>query len=181
MGRSGGGGGHSSGGSHSHSSRSHGSSHSHSSRSSGRSYSSSSSSSYSSSRSYGGGHHYHHHHYSNGGSSPSISAIFTWIAICFILLAVYIIISPSSSSIPASTTQRERVNTKNAYINDCVIDEIGWIDNETKVASKLKEFYKLTGCQPYIILREYDSTMDTMSKREAWSQSYYDTHFQEKC
>ena len=157
MGRERGGGGHSSGGSHSHSSGSHGSSHSHS---SSRSYSSSSSSSsrnYSSNRSYSGGTHHHYHHYSGGGyGGPSrygapvrhsiIKDVIAWIFTIILIVIAFSVITNNncnSSKIPTSTTQRERVETKNAYINDCVIDEIGWINNKTKLASRLKEFYKI--------------------------------------
>lgn len=186
MGRGVGGGGHSSGGSHSHRSGSHGSSHSHS---SSRSYRSSRSN-YSSNRSYSGDTH-HYHHYSGGGyDGPGrygppvrysiIKDVIAWTFTIILVLVLISYIKPgNSSTIPASTTQRERVETKNAYINDCVIDEIGWINNKTKLASRLKEFYKVTGCQPYIILRAYDSTMGTAVAREAWSKDYYDTHFKE--
>lgn len=91
----------------------------------------------------------------------------------------YLIFWRGASGIPASTIPRERVETKNAYINDCVIDEIGWIKNPTKLAKSLKYFYEETGCQPYIILREYDPTMNSAQKREAWSKNYYDTNFKE--
>lgn len=80
-------------------------------------------------------------------------------------------------SIPASTVTRERIDTKNAYINDCIIDEIGWIQNENSLSRQLQSFYNATGCQPYIILREYDSTMNSEDAREAWTQEYYDTNF----
>lgn len=191
MGRGGGGGGRSSGGSHSHSRSSHGSSHSHS-RSSGRSYSHSSSGGrrYSHSSS---GVHYHHHYgsggYYHGGSyrrnsnTSSLSLVSVIVAI-FIFVSIMIMffsmsIFSESGSITASTTQRERVDTKNAFISDCVDDEIGWIDNEKSLSSDLKYFYEKTGCQPYIILKEYDANMDSNSAREKWSQNYYDTHFAE--
>lgn len=202
MGRGGGGGGHSSGGSHSHSSsHSHGSSHSHS--SSGRSSSSFSSSRPSSSygrsssrpSSYGGGYrpHYNpgpprHVHYHGGsygsyrsGGSNLLSTIIVIIMLLIIVSALFGAMRSNGggSTITASTIQRERVDTKNAYISDCVIDEIGWIDNEKKLSSNLKYFYEKTGCQPYIVLKAYDSSMNSDIARESWSQEYYDTNFAE--
>lgn len=189
MGRSVGGGGRSSGGSHSHSgSRSHGSSHSHSS-SSGRgrqTFNSGSRSSFEynrtphysrSYRPYRGGYGGYGYGYRRNGGIGSIVLTFFVIVVCIIFITMHSGGFGSSSGIPASTVQREKVETKNTYINDCVQDEIGWINNESKLSKELKAFYQETGCQPYIILRKYDSNMDTDKKREEWSQNYYDTHF----
>lgn len=187
MGRGGGGGGRSSGGSHSHSRSSHGSSHSHSRRGgSGRSYSHLSGGSYRSSHSTY--RHYNHHYHSHGGgyyrsssTTSSFASLIISIAVFVILFAVLFMIFANgrASSIAPSTTQRERVDTKNAYISDCIEDEIGWIDNEKRLSSDLKYFYEKTGCQPYIILKEYDSSMKTDRDREEWSQNYYDNNFVE--
>ena len=150
MGRGGGGGGRSSGGSHSHSRSSHGSSHSHSRRGgSGRSYSHSSGGSYRSSHSTYR-HHNHHYHSHGGGyyrsssTTSSFASVIISIAVFVILFAVLFMIFANgrASNIAPSTTQRERVDTKNAYISNCIEDEIGWIDNEKRLSSDLKYFYE---------------------------------------
>jgi hypothetical protein len=85
--------------------------------------------------------------------------------------------SENSSSTVTSTIVREKLDTGNAYINDCIIDEIGWFDNVSKTESQLKDFWKQTGVQPYIILKAYDASLTTNSEKEQWSQNYYDENF----
>lgn len=189
MGRGGGGGGRSSGSSRSHSSSSsRGSSHSHS--SGGRSSFSSGRggsgfggrSSFSGGRS--GSYHTHHHYHGSGGGgfychvARPVSAF--WIIFAVTLLFVLAILSSilaRSSAIPASTMDRQRVPTQNAYVNDCVRDEIYWIDNESNVSRRLQEFYDKTGCQPYIYLKAYDPALTSSSACEQWTQQFYDTNF----
>ena len=97
-----------------------------------------------------------------------------------ILLSFFLFFTDNGSKdIAASTIPREPVESGNAYISDCVIDEIGWIDNKTALSKELKKFYEETGCQPYIILKDYDSTFEDLDACEEWSQQYYDTHFKE--
>lgn len=76
-----------------------------------------------------------------------------------------------------STIVREKLDTNNAYINDCVVDELGWFDNISKTESQLKEFWEETGIQPYIILRDYDPALTTDSEKEQWAVDYYDENF----
>ena len=63
----------------------------------------------------------------------------------------------STGSIPSSSYNREKLNTGNGYINDCIYDELGWFDNESRTESRLKDFYNETGVQPYIVLLDYDT------------------------
>lgn len=199
MGRGGAGGGHSSGGGHSHSSGSHGSSHSHSSVGGGRSRSSfsrggRSSRNYSLGPSFGSGYHRStppiiHNHcggygYNSYDGGYRRSSLFSMVLTMVILLVMFAMIAwgtvgKSKSGITASTTQRTKVESGNAFISDCVEDEIGWIRNPNKVASGLKKFYEKTGCQPYIILKKYDASLMSSEASEAWSKEYYDTHFKE--
>lgn len=201
MGRSGGGGGHSSGGGHSHSGGSHGSSHSHSSSRSGgggfRSHSSHSSIGHSSYHhttvnNYGYSSHnsYPYGRYTNtytrqrdaiygGGFANIVSTIVVLLIIVAFVVIFLNLVTGGGSSIAASTIVREKVESGNAYINDCVIDEIGWIDNKAKLSKNLQYVYQETGCQPYIYLREFDPSIDTTQAAEEWSQKYYDEHFKE--
>ena len=72
---------------------------------------------------------------------------------------------------------REKLDTGHAYINDCVIDELGWFDDVSKTESMLKYFWEKTGVQPYIILRDYDASLTSNSEKEQWAIDYYDNHF----
>ncbi|MCR5784434.1 MAG: hypothetical protein K6G40_02165 [Eubacterium sp.] len=85
--------------------------------------------------------------------------------------------SADSDSTTKSTIQREKIDSGNAYINDCVIDELGWFENVSKTESRLKEFWEDTGVQPYIIFKSYDSLLDSDSAKEAWAIEYYDENF----
>lgn len=193
MPRGGSSGGHSSGSSHS---SSRGSSHSHSSSRGSNSFSSGHSYS-----SHSGSNNYRPSYQSYSSPSPpshnyrrprprrryesTLSTILAFIFVTIVVLALIrwqyggSLFSKKVSNIPVSSVQRVKADTKNAYFNDCIIDEIGWIKNEAKVVSQLKEFYKKTGCQPFIYLKAYDASIVSDLDRESWSQKYYDTHFQD--
>lgn len=83
----------------------------------------------------------------------------------------------SSSDTQSSTIVREKLDTGNAYINDCIIDEIGWFDSVSKTESQLKEFWEETGVQPYIILKDYDAELTSDAAKEQWAVDYYDENF----
>ncbi|MCM1159610.1 MAG: hypothetical protein NC412_00160 [Roseburia sp.] len=83
----------------------------------------------------------------------------------------------SSSGSQSSTIVREKLDTNNAYINDCIIDELGWFDSVSKTESRLKGFWEETGIQPYIILRDYDASLSTDSQKEQWAADYYEENF----
>lgn len=78
----------------------------------------------------------------------------------------------------ASTIVREKLDSGNAYINDCIIDELDWFDNESKAETQLREFWEETGVQPYIILRDYDPSLTTDDAKEEWTMDYYDANFE---
>jgi hypothetical protein len=83
----------------------------------------------------------------------------------------------SQAGSQTSTIQREKLESGNAYINDCIVDEIGWFDNISKTESRLKNFWEETGVQPYIILRGYDASLTTNAEKEQWAIDYYDANF----
>lgn len=76
-----------------------------------------------------------------------------------------------------STIVRNKLDNNTSYINDCVIDELGWFDNVAKTESRLKEFWEKTGVQPYILLRDYDASLKTEAAKEQWALDYYDANF----
>lgn len=185
MGRAGAGGGshHSSGGhSSSRSSGGHrvGSNRAGSSRSS--------SSSFSSSRT-GGSYHSSHYHsgpsyYGSGSpyygrSDTTFSVFMTVIVMIFVAAFLVAIISMalSDETFGAGTIERHKLETGNSYINDCIIDEIGWFDNVSNTESRLKYFWEETGVQPFIYLRAYDYSLTSDEAKEAWARDYYNRNF----
>lgn len=126
----------------------------------------------------------HHRRYYGGGHGAgcSVSLLMTII----ILVAIAYVFSGTSrtayyggasSGSQASTIQREKLESGNAYMNNCVVDEIGWFDNVSKTESQLKEFWEETGVQPYIILKDYDAALATDAQKEQWTLDYYDANF----
>lgn len=91
-----------------------------------------------------------------------VSEILSWfIAFLIIIIALGFYMAPrgggSTGSVPSSSYNREKLNTGNGYINDCIYDELGWFENESRTESRLKDFYNETGVQPYIVLLDYDT------------------------
>lgn len=121
---------------------------------------------------YGGG------YAGQGGFVVTLVVVILWLVIFMALFSA--IQGANGSSSPRnvkSTIARERLETKNAYINDCIIDELGWFNNTSKTAARLKEFWEETGVQPYIILRAYDPVLTTDAQKEQWATDYYDANF----
>lgn len=187
MGRpgAGGGGSHHSSGGHS-SSRSSGGHHVSSSRplGGGNSYRPSGSSGYHGSN-YNSYHSPGYHNttvvYNNGyggyyGRRTHSSPFGTFVALFVIVVCLVVVIASNSgfSSIPASTINRTPIESSAAYQNDCVVDETGWVENVTGLEKGLKHFYEKTGVQPYILLKEYDSSLVTDADKEAFANKYYD-------
>lgn len=100
------------------------------------------------------------------------------VAICLIVFAVLLtgIFRGSSSSIPASTYNREKAETGVAYQNDCIVDELGWFTNIPQTERRLQAFYDATGVQPYIVLKAYDSSLTTDAEKEAYANDWYEAN-----
>lgn len=82
----------------------------------------------------------------------------------------------ASVDIPASTVNRERLDTGIGYDNNCIIDELGWFDNVSSASRKLQTYFDLTGVQPYIYLKAYDPDLATDAEKEEYAQKWYDDH-----
>lgn len=96
-----------------------------------------------------------------------------------LLICLFILIATVSSNMgnaPKSTRNRERLDNPVAYTNQCVVDEIGWIENPARLSKELQGFYKETGVQPYIVLHAYDSTLETDAEKQEYAKQYYEEH-----
>lgn len=190
MGRSGAGGGGGRSGGFSHSSGSRGFSRSGGSSSrSGAGSSSRSGSSFSSGPIFsnrGVSYHRHYHSgpsvhygrsYSVGGPSGGAAGILVFFMAFILIVAVFLVIGlGAGGGAPQSTIQRERVDSTYTFDRNCVVDELGWLDNRGKLTKGLEYFYKETGVQPWIVLTYVTSETDTDAKREAWVKNYFDTN-----
>lgn len=115
--------------------------------------------------------------YNNGYYGRSYRSPFWSVAaLIIIVIAVFIALFPSNGNIPASTQNRTKISTGVAYQNDCVVDEIGWVENTSKLEKNLQEFYNKTGVQPYIYLKAYDSSLVTEADKTAYAEKWYDAN-----
>ena len=116
-------------------------------------------------------------------SGGCVSEIMSWIVVFLILvIAMAFYFSPGSSSsgsIPSSSYNREKLDSGNGYVNDCIVDELGWFDNVSRTESRLKDFYNETGVQPYIVLLDYDTYSKEGTSDDAkynYALKYYDNN-----
>lgn len=117
----------------------------------------------------------------NGNRNPAggmgcMTFIIIFAVIAVGLLFFYMMGSSNDSSgkVVQSTIERQKLTDIDAYDNDCIDDEVGWLDNKTRTAQELKYFYDMTGVQPYVVLHRYDPLLTEDVKKEQWAQRYYD-------
>ena len=138
------------------------------------------------SRSSGGGYHrqpppprggYHGYHgYRRNVYTSSSSGLGTLIA-CLIVFAVVIFsffMIASDDSDVTSTINREKIENPIPYDNNCIKDELGYVENTSKLSKNLKNFYNKTGIQPYIYLKSYDETLTSDSQKDNYAQNWYE-------
>lgn len=120
-------------------------------------------------------------YYGGGHSAPvrqntGCAVLIGMIALMMVIVMVLSMCTAigGSSGIPASTVNREKVETGVAYQNDCIIDELDWFDNISSTSRELQEFYNETGIQPYIYLKAYDSSLETDAEKEAYALQWYE-------
>lgn len=91
--------------------------------------------------------------------------------------------NPPSNSAPANPGQNNQnnnvqltvsKNTSPAPFNaDCVVDEIGWFENPTKLGKNLEFFYTKYGIQPYVVFKTYDSSVTSDVQRQNYCKEWY--------
>lgn len=124
----------------------------------------------------GGG--FHNHYYGGYGGyypprrSSSIGGILT--AIFFLFVFLFVFVSSFSNGKQVSTRNREKIENPVAYTNDCVKDEIGYVEDTSALSRNLQNFYNKTGIQPYIYLKAYDSSLTTDTEKEDYARDWYD-------
>lgn len=130
-------------------------------------------------------HHYHHtpppprrgyYGYRRNAYTSSSSGLGTLIA-CLIVFAVVIFsffMIASDDSDVTSTINREKIENPIPYDNNCIKDELGYVENTSKLSKNLKNFYNKTGIQPYIYLKSYDETLTSDSQKDNYAQNWYE-------
>lgn len=130
-------------------------------------------------------HHYHHtpppprrgyYGYRRNVYTSSSSGLGTLIA-CLIVFAVVIFsffMIASDDSDVTSTINREKIENPIPYDNNCIKDELGYVENTSKLSKNLKNFYNKTGIQPYIYLKSYNETLTSDSQKDNYAQNWYE-------
>ena len=130
-------------------------------------------------------HHYHHtpppprrgyYGYRRNVYTSSSSGLGTLIA-CLIVFAVVIFsffMIASDDSDVTSTINREKIENPIPYDNNCIKDELGYVENTSKLSKNLKNFYNKTGIQPYIYLKSYYETLTSDSQKDNYAQNWYE-------
>lgn len=119
----------------------------------------------------------HYGGYGRRRSGGAASHLLGWVIVIIIVVLYLLFSSAAGGQDTKSTIQRTKLESQNAYINDCIVDELGWFDNVSHTGAELKDFWKETGVQPYIVLHEYDATLTSNDEKEQWANEYYEEHF----
>lgn len=124
----------------------------------------------------GGGFPYHHYGGYGGYYPPRRSSSFGGIltAIFFLIVFLFVFVGSFSSGKQVSTRNREKIENPVAYTNDCVKDEIGYVEDVSALSRNLQNFYNKTGIQPYIYLKAYDASLSTDAEKEEYAKDWYD-------
>ncbi len=117
---------------------------------------------------------------SDGDEGSNISTIIGVIGILMIIgLAICMLFGKKGADKQESLLERVRLETGYSYMNDCVDDELGWL-NASYVSKGMKQFYEDTGAQPYIWLRAYDGVDWTDDEEYDIATRYYDDAFADR-
>ena len=131
---------------------------------------------------------YHHEPPHTGGGranrGPSGGCLIPAIIILLVIVLFLVFGIGGCSGIPVisslfskNTVQRQPLETSQAYIDDCIVDELGWFEDEKATEAQLRDFWKETGVQPYILMKSYDPALTSTADKEQWAVDYYDTNF----
>lgn len=131
-------------------------------------------------RSYGG---YMNHRQGNG--------CFTSVLLIGLILIFFFFLLTSSLSSCSRTSNYENDITPNRTQREALVqglvketpyyeDNLNWISNATKLTVGLKNFYQLTGIQPYILLEDSIGNNPSDNDIDDYANNYYDKHFEDE-
>lgn len=90
--------------------------------------------------------------------------------------------SSASSSITASTIEREKLDGQYVITTDYYEDHIGWVESGSRLERGMKSFFNETGVQPYLYLTETinGSAHPSDEEMEAFAENLYDELFEDE-
>lgn len=84
--------------------------------------------------------------------------------------------NPDLQSSDASGSGRERIDTDITFSSNCILDELGWVENPEAAGESLRAFYDATGIQPYVYFKAWDASLTTDSEKENYAFGWYEDH-----
>lgn len=112
----------------------------------------------------------------SGGVDPASSAYIIFGAILAIFLITTVLSMITAGPNISNNKNRTKISSGYSFMNDCVYDDIDWIDSTSTLRNGMEYFYDKTGVQPVIILHEYEPTMSE-SQMEDNTVALYDEMF----
>lgn len=107
------------------------------------------------------------------GSTSGLGTLIVCIIIFAIIVFSFFMISNDHNKV-VSTINREKIENRVPYNNNCIKDELGYIENSSRLSKNLMNFYNKTGVQPYIYLKSYDSTLISDDQKNSYAQTWYE-------
>jgi hypothetical protein len=98
----------------------------------------------------GGGRSYGGRYGHNSGRGPGCSAIIAIAIVLILIIVILALVQTRSSSVPASTYQREPLEKNVALETAYLKDELHWISDVSGVERSMRHFYDKTGVRPYL-------------------------------
>lgn len=106
----------------------------------------------------------------------------------FLVLIVFFFIMGLATSfnreeaydVTSSTVKRVALEKGAVIETEYFEDNLDWIHNKTKLETGLKNFYNLTGLQPFILLVETVGNDPSDDEIDAYANTYYDEHFKDE-
>ena len=93
------------------------------------------------------------------GSTSGLGTLIVCIIIIFAIIVFSFFMISNNHNKVVSTINREKIENRVPYNNNCIKDELGYIENSSRLSKNLMNFYNKTGVPPYIYLKSYDSTL----------------------
>lgn len=106
-------------------------------------------------------------------SSSGLGALIACIVVFAIVIFSIFMVSNDHNDV-TSTINREKIENPVPYDNNCIKDELGYVENTSKLSKNLKNFYNKTGIQPYIYLKSYDDTLTSDDQKDSYAQTWYE-------
>jgi hypothetical protein len=111
-----------------------------------------------------------------GGCFTNIIGVFiTFIVVIAITISILgsCVSNGYSNKYVTKSVTREKLKTSGSFDSNCIIDELNWFDDVKSAEKDLKTFYDKTGVQPYVLLKEYDSSLIDDYSLDEYSYDYY--------